>query len=69
MTHLYCTRNQLTALDVSKNTALTNLDCQENQLTALDLSSNNTLSTLKCDFIKKFARIPLARATGRKRAA
>ena len=35
---LYCAENQLTSLDVSKNTALTFLGCSSNQLTALDVS-------------------------------
>ena len=48
MTWLKCTRNQLTALDVSQNTALTELDCQQNQLTALDVSQNKALTKLVC---------------------
>lgn len=47
LTSLYCVRNQLTALDVSKNTALTYLYCGENQLTALDVS-NTELTVLNC---------------------
>ena len=43
VTFLRCTYNQLTALDVSKNTALTNLRCSNNQLTALDVSNNTSL--------------------------
>ena len=43
-----CSKNQLTALDVSKNTALTTLDCTNNQLTALDVSKNTALTTLDC---------------------
>ena len=50
LTSLYCVRNQLTALDVSKNTALTYLYCGENQLTALDISSNTALASLSCDW-------------------
>jgi len=38
-----CSNNQITALDVSRNTALTYLDCSENQLTALDISRNTAL--------------------------
>ncbi len=45
---LDCRINQLTALDVSKNTALTELDCDNNQLTALDLSRNTALKVLYC---------------------
>ena len=35
---LNCSYNQLTSLDVSKNTKLSELDCYENQLTSLDVS-------------------------------
>lgn len=45
---LDCTDNQLTALDVSKNTALTSLDCGYNQLTMLDVSKNTVLTVLGC---------------------
>ncbi len=47
MASLSCLNNQLTALDVSKNTVLTELLCHENQLTALDVS-NTALTTLYC---------------------
>ncbi|MBQ7009237.1 MAG: leucine-rich repeat domain-containing protein, partial [Ruminococcus sp.] len=40
--------NQLTSLDVSKNTALTYLDCDDNQLTSLDVSKNTALEELYC---------------------
>ena len=40
--------NQLTSLDVSKNTALTWLSCGYNQLTALDISENTALTQLNC---------------------
>lgn len=46
---LACHENKLTALDVSKNTALTELDCGRNQLTALDLSHNTALEMLWCN--------------------
>ena len=39
---------KLTALDVSKNMALTNLDCCNNQLTSLDVSKNTALTNLSC---------------------
>ena len=45
---LNCGRNQLTSLDVSKNTALTDLFCGGNQLTALDVSKNTALTYLDC---------------------
>ncbi|MBQ6981574.1 MAG: hypothetical protein IJQ15_04000 [Synergistaceae bacterium] len=46
LTELYCGRNQLTALDVSKNTALRNLLCNYTHLTALDVSRNTALEFL-----------------------
>ena len=45
---LWCTDNQLTALDVSENTALTELYCNANQLTSLDVSKNTALTKLYC---------------------
>ena len=45
---LYCENNQLTSLDVSKNTALNDLQCQNNQLTSLDVSKNTALISLDC---------------------
>ena len=45
---LNCGRNQLTALDVSKNTTLTELHCNGNQLTKLDVSKNTALTFLGC---------------------
>ena len=47
---LFCLYNQLTALDVSRNTALTELRCDYNQLTALDVSRNTALTELRCDY-------------------
>ena len=46
---VYCMGNQLTTLDVSKNTALTTLYCPSNQLTTLDLSKNTALDALRFD--------------------
>lgn len=48
LTSLFCYRNQLTELDVSKNTALTNLSCNSNRLTTLDVSKNTALTFLGC---------------------
>ena len=45
---LDCGDNQLTNLDLTKNTALTGLWCYNNQLTSLDLSKNTLLSDLDC---------------------
>ncbi len=49
LTVLYCDNNQLTELDVSKNSALTLLSCNNNQLTELDVSKNSSLTLLSCD--------------------
>ena len=49
LAHLYCYQNQLTSLDVSKNTTLITLFCYQNQLTSLDVSKNTNLGTLYCD--------------------
>ena len=48
LTHLYCYGNQLTSLDVTKNTALKYLNCKDNQLTSLDVSKNTKLTYLDC---------------------
>jgi Leucine-rich repeat (LRR) protein len=44
----YCYENQLTSLDVSNNSALTELDCYFSQLTNLDVSNNTSLRYLDC---------------------
>ena len=48
LTELACFDNQLTSLDLSKNTALTKLYCFGNQLTSLDLGKNTALTELDC---------------------
>ncbi len=50
ISEFYCGGNKekLTALDVSKNTALTNLYCDNNQITTLDVANNTALATLNC---------------------
>ena len=45
---LRCENNQLTTLDVSKNTKLIFLYCGSNQLTTLDVSKNTALTKLNC---------------------
>ncbi|MBD5200030.1 MAG: hypothetical protein HDS83_06545 [Bacteroidales bacterium] len=45
---LKCGYNQLSTLDVSKNTVLTSLDCSSNKLTSLDVSKNTALTSLIC---------------------
>ena len=52
LTGLNCYYNQLTSLDVSKNTALTILICGGNQLTSLDVSKNAALTALNCHYNK-----------------
>lgn len=43
LTTLKCITNNLSVLDVSKNTALTKLDCTTNNLSVLDVSKNTAL--------------------------
>ena len=45
---LYCEGNEITELDLSKNTALTYLDCCYNHITKLTISNNALLDTLDC---------------------
>lgn len=46
--YLDCSYNELTTLDVSKNTALIGLHCSGNQFTSLDVSNNTALANLVC---------------------
>ena len=46
---LLCFENQLTFLDVSQNTALTNLSCYLNEIRSLDVSQNTALTELWCE--------------------
>ncbi|MDP4178717.1 MAG: leucine-rich repeat protein, partial [Bacillota bacterium] len=46
---LYCNNNQLTCLNVSKNTSLTTIDCSYNKISGLDLSKNTALTYLDCN--------------------
>jgi len=50
ITLLYCSENNLTALDVSKSPKLKELYCSLNNLTTLDLSKNTKLTELYCSF-------------------
>ncbi len=45
---LWCSYNQLTSLDVSNNTALTNLYCNDNQINSLNVSANGGLQYFDC---------------------
>ena len=49
LTSLWCGSNQLTELDMSKNTALTALRCPDNQLVSIDISQNTLLTLLLCN--------------------
>jgi len=49
LTSLSCYDNQLTSLDVSKNTALQVLRCYSNNLTSLGVSKNTALERLDCE--------------------
>lgn len=59
---LDCCGNQLTALDVSKNTALTGLSCYTNKLTTLNVSKNTALEWLDCED-NKFTALDLSKNT------
>ncbi|HQK39170.1 MAG TPA: T9SS type B sorting domain-containing protein [Flavobacterium alvei] len=48
--YLLCIDNQLTSLDVTKNTALIRLSCDQNQLTSLDVTKNTNLNHLSCSY-------------------
>lgn len=45
---LNCSYNQISELDLSRNTELKFLHCNDNQLTALELSQNTRLTQLNC---------------------
>lgn len=47
---LDCSGNQLTTLNVSKNTELRTLECSYNQLTTLEVSKNTKLKTFGCEY-------------------
>ena len=48
ITHINCSRDKLTYLDISNCTELIDLACDDNQLTSLDVSKNTKLSTFSC---------------------
>ena len=43
-----CSGENITSLDISKNSQLKVLDCSQNSLTSLDVSKNTTIGTLNC---------------------
>ena len=59
---LDCKYNNLTRLDVSKNTKLTKLYCEFNQLTGLDLSKNTALTELNCQ-VNQLTSLDLSKNT------
>lgn len=59
---LDCKNNNLTRLDVSKNTKLTKLYCEFNQLTGLDLSKNTALTELNCQ-VNQLTSLDLSKNT------
>jgi hypothetical protein len=48
LTSLDCSDNNLTTLDLSKNTKITELDCSNNSITSLNLGNNTALTELDC---------------------
>ena len=48
--NLDCAENQITDLDISKNTKLTSLYCKSNNLKKLDLTNNTALKFLDCSY-------------------
>lgn len=48
LTTLFCDRNELISIDLSKNKKLTMLDCSVNSLASLDISQNTILKELYC---------------------
>ena len=54
---LDCNFNQLTSLDVSKNTVLTSLICNDNQLTGLDVSNNIVLEGLDLSYMPSLYKV------------
>lgn len=49
LTILYCSNNDLTNINVTKNIHLVDLQCNRNELTSLDVSKNTKLEELVCN--------------------
>ncbi len=62
VTHLVCSSNQLTQLDVSKNKALTELTCGLNELIQLDVSKNTALMLLDC-MVNQLTKLDVSKNT------
>jgi len=65
ITSLTVNQNKLTALDVSRCTALNYLDCHDNQLTTLDVSLHTALKYLDCG-INELTELDVSKNTGLK---
>ena len=59
---LSCISNQLTSLDLSRNTALKYVYCYDNKLTSLDVSNCPTLKYLYC-YLNKLTKLDVSRNT------
>jgi hypothetical protein len=62
VTRFFCGGNRVTALDVSRNVALTMLGCSSTQLESLDVSRNVALTSLACSF-NKLTELDVSRNT------
>lgn len=51
LSYLNCKNNNLTAIDISQNTALRVFDCSDNKISTLDVSHNTELTHLDCENI------------------
>lgn len=49
LTSLYCSKNELTQLDLSRNVTLQEIECSVNKLMKLDVGQNVLLESLKCN--------------------
>ncbi|MDB4293680.1 chromosome condensation regulator RCC1, partial [Maribacter sp.] len=59
---LDCSANQLSSLDLSKNTALKELDFSNNQVTSIDVGQNTALTSLVC-FNNRLSSLNLSQNT------
>lgn len=59
---LACNDNQLSSLDMSQNTSLTQLTCTGNQLSSLDVSRNVSLESLDC-YDNQLSSLDVSRST------
>ena len=62
LTTLYCYMNNISNIDISKNTKLSYLSCHTNKLTSLDVSNNLALTELHCSS-NKLTKIDVSKNT------